>query len=133
MIGETPWDAFNVALGLSSLASNVAAGNVPGAVLDAGGVILDVAATVIPGVPGGAATLIKSSRTCEAVIQKEITLSRRIHGEAAQHAAEAISQGKPSILTINREGAAANRAQSIGNLEKVPGKHLDEYPHSIIH
>lgn len=128
LIGETPWDAFNVALGLTSLAGNIATGNAPGAIVDAGGVMLDVAATLIPGVPGGAATLIKSSRACEAVIQKEITLSKRIHGEAAQHAAEAIAQGKPSILTINREGAAANRAQSIGNLEKVPGKHLDEYP-----
>ncbi|HEY4083642.1 MAG TPA: RHS repeat-associated core domain-containing protein, partial [Burkholderiaceae bacterium] len=58
----------------------------------------------------------------------EITLSRRIHGEAAEHAADAIAAGKPSILTIDRAGAAANRQAAIGALEKVPGKHLDEFP-----
>lgn len=58
----------------------------------------------------------------------EVTLSRSAQGEAAQHAADAIAAGKPSILTINRLGAAANRKAAIGSLDKVPGKQLDEYP-----
>jgi RHS repeat-associated protein len=59
---------------------------------------------------------------------KEVTLSRRLHGEAAQHAADAIKAGKPNVLTIDRAGAAANRQASTGALNKTPGRHLDEYP-----
>jgi len=64
----------------------------------------------------------------EAPVAAEITLSRSLHGEAATHAADAIAAGKPSILTVERGGAAANRSESIGGMPKVPGKHLDEYP-----
>jgi RHS repeat-associated protein len=66
--------------------------------------------------------------TSEAAAVREITLSRGVHGEAAQHAAEAIKAGRPSVLTIDRAGAAANRQASTGALSKVTGKHLDEYP-----
>ncbi|MEQ1890561.1 MAG: RHS repeat-associated core domain-containing protein [Alphaproteobacteria bacterium] len=62
------------------------------------------------------------------VTSKEITLSRSAHGEAAEHAADAIRAGKPSQLTINRSGVPANRAAATRGLDKVPGKHLDEYP-----
>jgi RHS repeat-associated protein len=61
-------------------------------------------------------------------VVKEITLLRSLHGEAAKHAADAIKAGKPSVLTIDRAGAKANRAAATGNLDKVPGKQLDEYP-----
>ena len=61
-------------------------------------------------------------------IVKDITLSRSVHGEAAEHAADAIKAGQPDVLTIDRAGAAANRAESLGGVEKVPGMHLDEYP-----
>ena len=63
-IVETLWDAANISLGVTSLASNVAAGNITGAVVDAAGITLDVIATAIPGVPGGAGTAIKAARTC---------------------------------------------------------------------
>jgi filamentous hemagglutinin len=36
--------------------------------------------------------------------------------------------GKPDVLTIDRAGAPANRQESIGGLDKVPGQQLDEYP-----
>ena len=62
------------------------------------------------------------------VAAREITLSRSIHGEAAAHAADAIQAGKPSVLTIYRAGAAGNRQASTGALDKVAGKHLNEYP-----
>jgi RHS repeat-associated protein len=70
----------------------------------------------------------RSPRGAEAAIAKEIRLSRSIHGEAAIHAADAIEAGAPSVLTIDRLGAPANRNASIGALDKVPGMHLDEYP-----
>lgn len=69
-----------------------------------------------------------AKEAAENAVAREITLSRRVHGEAAEHAADAIKNGKPDILTIERTGTVVNRNQSIGGLEKVPGKHLDEYP-----
>jgi hypothetical protein len=61
-------------------------------------------------------------------VTKEITLSRSVHGEAAHHAEDAIREGHPDVLTIERGGAAANRKASTGAFANVPGKHLDEYP-----
>ena len=65
--GETPWDIVNVGMGVASLAGNVASGNVGGAIIDAAGLAYDVAATVVPGLPGGAGTLIKAGRAGEAL------------------------------------------------------------------
>jgi len=66
-IAETPWDVANVGMGVASLAGNVASGNVGGALVDAAGLAYDVAATVFPGLPGGAGTLIKAGRVGEAL------------------------------------------------------------------
>ncbi|MFM7852933.1 MAG: RHS repeat domain-containing protein [Flammeovirgaceae bacterium] len=66
---ETPWDAFNVALDIASLGANLAAGNYVDAGIDAAGLIYDGAATLIPGLPGGAGTLIKASRVGKTVIK----------------------------------------------------------------
>ncbi len=59
---ETGWDAANVALGATTLIANIATGNVAGAIVDAGGLVLDLGATAVPVVPGGAATGIKTYR-----------------------------------------------------------------------
>jgi len=77
---------------------------------------------------GVAAATLLTPGGARGAIAKEIQLSRKVHGEAAVHAADAIAAGKPSILTIDRAAAPANRNASIGALDKVPAKHLDEYP-----
>lgn len=64
---ETAWDAVNVGVGVASLLANIAAGNVGGAVIDAGGLALDLGATAVPFVPGGASTAIKAARLAENV------------------------------------------------------------------
>jgi len=61
-MAETVWDAANVAMGAASLAGNISAGNVGGAVVDAVGLAVDVAATATPIMPGGASTAIKAAR-----------------------------------------------------------------------
>ena len=81
----------------------------------------------VGGAVAGAKVVGKAADAAQAAA-KEINLSRSIHGEAAVHAADAIQAGKPSLLTIDRGGAASNRRASTGALDKVPGKHLDEYP-----
>ncbi|MGC5859718.1 RHS repeat-associated core domain-containing protein, partial [Ralstonia pseudosolanacearum] len=102
-----------------------------GAELGVVATILSEIATGTPNPVSGATTVVRGAVNavkageCAA---KEITLLRSVHGEAAQHVADAIKAGKPNVLTIDRAGAAANRQASIGGLDKVAGKHLDEYP-----
>jgi RHS repeat-associated protein len=64
---ETVWDIANIAIGVASLADNVRKGNYVAAAVDAAGVIVDTAAAVVPGAPGGAGTAIKASRAGEKV------------------------------------------------------------------
>jgi RHS repeat-associated protein len=59
---ETPWDATNVGIGLFSAAANLMSGNYLSAAVDLGGAVVDAAATLVPGVPGGVATVIQSNR-----------------------------------------------------------------------
>jgi len=59
---ETAWDIINVVMGFTSLAANVASGNIFGAAVDGLGLINDGAANVAPVVPGGASTIIQAYR-----------------------------------------------------------------------
>ena len=59
---ETIWDAANVALGAVSLVNNIQQGNVGGAIVDGVGIIIDATATVLPYIPGGVSSVIKSYR-----------------------------------------------------------------------
>ena len=59
---ETIWDVVNIGIGAASLAQNIREGSYGWAALDAVGLVVDVAATIAPGVPGGAGTLIKVLR-----------------------------------------------------------------------
>ena len=63
---ETIWDAANVVLGVGSFIDNVKQGNVGAAAIDGVGIVLDAAAVVVPGVPGGVGTAIKTYRATKA-------------------------------------------------------------------
>lgn len=65
---ETVWDAISLTTGVVSLYNNIVSGNYGDAVADGVGVIVDAAAVLIPGVPGGAGAAIKASRATENVI-----------------------------------------------------------------
>ena len=66
---ETFWDVVNIGIGAASLAQNIREGSYGWAALDAVGLVVDVAATITPGVPGGAGTLIKVIRGTRAADQ----------------------------------------------------------------
>lgn len=59
---ETLWDAGNIVLGVGTLGYNMWHGNWGDAAWDAGGLVVDVTATVVPFVPGGAAAILKAGR-----------------------------------------------------------------------
>ena len=87
---ETAWDAFNVITGAVSLGKNLAAGNYLGAVVDGVGVLLDSAAMVIPFVPGGASTAIKTLRAADKGVDALRTMDKAADGaRAAKKAAHA--------------------------------------------
>ena len=66
---ESLWDIASMAIGVSSFVDNVSQGNVGAALVDAGGILLDAAATALPGVPGGAGAGIKAYRAGKAATQ----------------------------------------------------------------
>ena len=88
---ETGWDLFNVASGVISLFTNVAAGNITGAVTDLAGLTYDVVATAVPGLPAGATNLIQASRVAKAArialrpVSKGLSTAMRAATEAAQN------------------------------------------------
>ena len=48
--------------------------------------------------------------------------------QTRQHIEDAIAQGQPDILTLDRSRAKNNRRASLKGIDKVPGMDLDEYP-----
>ncbi len=139
---DTPWDVFNIGVGLVSFGTNVMAGNVAGAAVDAVGVIADTAAAIVPGIPGGVATTIATARAADKVVDVAssankldkaadpvlVTVSAEKYPEAAKHIADAQAAGKPDVLTIKRDGAASNRKESLAGIKTESGKDRDEYP-----
>jgi RHS repeat-associated protein len=65
---ETIWDVANVAMGVTSMVNNIKQGNYLAALADAGGALVDVAAVVVPYVPGGASTAIKAARAADKAV-----------------------------------------------------------------
>lgn len=67
---EIIWDLFSIGIGVKSFADNVKAGNVWGAVFDAGGIVVDVVAAAVPFVPGGVGAVragIKAAKAADTV------------------------------------------------------------------
>ena len=105
---ETLWDAANVVLGVNSFVDNVKAGNVGAAVLDAVGVVADVAAAVAPGVPGGAGAAIKAARAADKV-DDALDAVRAADNvadatKAASKVDEAVDTGKAASAAASRPG-----------------------------
>jgi RHS repeat-associated protein len=116
---ETLWDAANVAMDVASLAKNVAAGNYAGAALDLGGLIVDGAATVAPGVPGGAGTAIRAARKADSI---------RSSGRAAKierHHVVPKADGRAQAARDNMRANGINPKTDRSNLVDIPGDKHD--------
>ena len=97
---ETPWDVINVTMGATSLVANIASGNVGGAVLDFGGLVVDLGATVVPGLPGGASTLIKASRAARAA-RVAANAKRGLAFERQVLTALRATKGRNAVTTVS--------------------------------
>ena len=68
---ETAWDLFSLGTGVTSFIDNVKEGNIGGAFLDGVGIVVDAAAVILPGIPGGVGTLIKGTKATEIIQSTE--------------------------------------------------------------
>lgn len=63
---------------------------------------------------------------------RDVVIDRSKHPEAAAHAEHAQKNGQPSVLHIDRAGAAERRAAATGTvnpkIKPAPGYERDEYP-----
>ena len=64
---KTAWDVFNIGLDIQNFSENIQNGNTVDAIVDAAGLVLDVGATLLPIVPGGAGTALKAYRTADKI------------------------------------------------------------------
>ena len=111
------WDLFSVGLGVKSFADNVKAGNVWGAVFDAGGIVVDVVAAAVPLVPGGVGAVragIKAAKAADAV-------------DDAVDAARAADKALDAAKTADRVDNATDVAKSMKRGPKPNGG--DAKPH----
>ena len=69
---ETLWDIANVASDVTSLVDNIASGNILGAVVDGVATTVDIAAAIIPFVPGGVGTIVKGVRAEKALMTASV-------------------------------------------------------------
>lgn len=102
---ETPWDAVNVGMGAASFAANLGAGNWGGAAWDAVGLAYDIFATAAPGIPGGAATVIRATRAAD----KGLDLLR-----AADKAADAAKVADKAAYAAKAAEAAKTADRTVG-------------------
>ena len=57
-----------------------------------------------------------------------VSVSKSRYPESAKHIEDAIADGQPKVLTIDRKGASSRRYHALKGKSKVPGCDLDEYP-----
>ncbi|MCW5964065.1 MAG: RHS repeat-associated core domain-containing protein [Bryobacterales bacterium] len=88
-VAETLWDIANIGLGLYSFVDNASQGNYVEAAWDAGGVAVDVVATAVPFVPGGAGAALKAARIANKVDNATDGVKAARNAEKAKDAAKA--------------------------------------------
>lgn len=58
----------------------------------------------------------------------EVSISRGDYPETTKHIEDAIASGKPNVVTIEREAAKTNRANSLRGVKTKPNLDRDEWP-----
>ncbi|MBQ2844227.1 MAG: AHH domain-containing protein [Alistipes sp.] len=84
---ETVWDVLSLIEGARSLIKNARSGNMKAVAFDTVGVIVDAAAVVIPGVPGGVGMAMKGART-------GVKIAAKYSDDAVQLALKGARSGK---------------------------------------
>jgi RHS repeat-associated protein len=109
---ESAWDVFSLGTGVVSLVDNVRQGNWGSAALDAGGVVLDTAALILPAVPAGAGVALKAARAADKVndLRKGADKATDAAKFVGQHADDAADLGKAG----DKAGDLGKHADDLG-------------------
>lgn len=102
---ESAWDVFSLVTGAKSFVDNVKAGNVGAAIVDGLGVVVDAAAVVVPGVPGGVGAATKGIRA----VDKAVDATRVV--DKGTDAAKALDNTTDISKQAKREAPAKSRAK----------------------
>jgi len=70
----------------------------------------------------------KFAKTASSTESGGVKMSRSKYPESVKYIEDAIKNGQPEVLTLDRAGAKANRRASLKGHEKIPNLDLDEYP-----
>jgi RHS repeat-associated protein len=122
-IFETIWDVANVVMDVGSLVKNVAVGNWAGAAVDGGGLVADVAATLLPGVPGGAGSVIKAARAADKVFDAAKTT--KTIGK------EAIERGVKNEAKVLKEMNIPKNNKTFSTIDPKTGRVVNVKPDGI--
>jgi len=106
---ETLWDVANVALGIGSFVDNVKQGNVGDAVLDGLGVVVDAAAVILPGVPGGAGAAIKGARAADDVVDAVKSVDNAVDISSKASKALKNTKSENTVTFIQGKGDKAKK------------------------
>ena len=121
-VAESPWDLLNIALGGVSLYNNVSSGNLGGALADVVGLAYDISATAAPGVPGGGAAAILTTRilragpalTARANRLAEISEAPGLHQNIAQSLKRAAAQIEGSVAQTDLSAVSGMLKETLG-------------------
>jgi RHS repeat-associated protein len=105
---ETPWDVFNVGLGVASLGYNIKESNWGWAAADAAGLAYDGVATAVPFLPAGASSALKAYKLGNSV-KNSVTIGRDI-STTAKYADKAVRAGKDLVGSAATIGTKIHKA-----------------------
>jgi RHS repeat-associated protein len=115
---ETGWDIANIAIGVVSFGTNVAAGNWGAAAVDAAGVVVDAVATAVPGMPGGAGSVIKAARAADAAVEAgQAGRVADVGADAGSAAASPLARGRESEARVLADMGLSKNGQSVSTDE----------------
>lgn len=122
---ETVWDAASLGMGVNSLVGNVREGNWGAAVVDGLGVIADGAATLVPGVPGGAGAAIGAIRMMDKVSNMAAFLKTSDFGRSIAGSLSKTSQrvDGQSVYRVTDNAGTLKKGDQI----YLDGKHKDHF------
>ena len=109
---ETLWDIANFVMDFQSLIANVSDGNWGSAAVDAGGLVFDAAAVVLPGVPGGAGTAIKATRVADKAADVAKTVDKATDASKTTRIIENAEKGKAFEKKVG-ESLGNNKASQV--------------------
>lgn len=116
---ETLWDAANIGMGAVSFWNNAKAGNWKSAALDAGGLVVDVAATALPMVPAGAGAAIKAKRVAKLAGDAIDTTTD------ALKSADKVADGVKAAKNADKAKDAANAVENTEDAAKAANNATD--------